>query len=766
MRNILKQFIRILGRKRTISMITIGGYAISMAVVLILVSFIISEKRVNTGFSGANRIYRVVRAGNEATVPQTFLSDVKNKVPGIEKICLYSLSGSLYEFNEQKEHARFLAANDEFMDVFSFTFIYRSKEATLSTGNNIFLTQKFSRKLFGNDNPVGEILEIRNEIYNIVAVISDPPENSSFDFDIVTSLDKPVSRWGVGYNEEEHNLFKSFVLLNPQTNPETVNSQISGMITHWQAFKKDTLSLQSFKQVYFDTRKNDDLKHANVNMIFLLSYVAAIILFMTIFNYVNMTISSGYERMNEIGVRKATGAGKRNIFLQFITESLFVSFLSLALALVLVIIISPLFTEVLDKEVEITPLLIQPKLVGTGILIFILVGTVSGLYPAWVVSKITPVQVISRLNLFKKTNTRAGVIAVQFFITIVLVTSLLFINKQIQFVKHKDMGFDRQLLLKVDLEGNTPEKWEVLKNKLLANPSILSVSASHGVPMAVNSSYSGTFDDSRGNEVKLEDVKIMDVDDDFLKTFGLTVVAGKDFKPTDGDVCLINEHLYKTLGWSDFTGEKVMGATVVGIVKDFNYLALYNEIGNLQLKKLQDQPGALSIKIAGDISQNLNFIRKTFSEVEPETPFNYRFYDDWVQSMYQKEEKQAYAIRIFAILAIVISCLGLIGLAKNMTTRKTKEIGIRKVNGAKVSEVLVLLNKDFVIWVVVAFVIATPVAYYAMHKWLENFAYKTALSWGVFALSGLLALGITLLTVSWQSWNAATRNPVEALRYE
>ncbi|MFA5418995.1 MAG: FtsX-like permease family protein, partial [Bacteroidales bacterium] len=754
MRNILKQFIRTLNRKGTISIITIGGHAISMAVVFILAAFIISERSVDTGFPEAKHIYRIVRGGDKATVPQTFLDDVKNKVSGIDKICLYSLSGSLYEFNGQKEHATFLAANDEFMDIFSFKFIYRPKQATLSVGNNIYLTQKFSQKLFGNNNPIGETLNIKNEIYNIVAVISDPPKNSSFGFDIVTSLDKPVSTSGIGYNKEEHTMFKSFVLLNSQTNPEIVNSQIAGIITHWQAFKKDTLSLQPFNQVYFDTKKQDDLNHANVNMIFLLSCVAAIILFMTIFNYVNMTISSSYERMNEIGIRKATGAARGNIFLQFITESLLVSFLSMALALFLTVLVSPLFTKILDKEVDILYLLIQPRIIGVGILIFILVGTISGLYPALVVSKITPIQVISRLNLFKRANSRAGVIAVQFFVTIVLITSLLFINKQIQFVKHKDLGFDQQLLLKVDLEGNASEKWEVLKNKLLTSPSILSVSASDGVPMEIHSSYSGSFNDSHGKEVKLDNLKIIGIDDDFLKTFGLTMVAGEQFKLTDGNVCLINEHFYKTLGWNNLTGEKILGATVVGVVKDFNYLDLYNEIGDLKLEKLQNTPSTFNIKITGDVAQNMNFIKKTFDEIEPGTPFNYQFYDDWVQSMYQKEEKQAYAIQLFAILAIIISCMGLIGLAQNSTTLRTKEIGIRKVNGARISEILTMLNRDFIKWVAIAFVIATPIAYYAMNKWLENFAYKTSLSWWIFALSGLLALGIALLTVSWQSWKA------------
>jgi putative ABC transport system permease protein len=746
-------------------MITIGGFAISMAVVFILVSFLIIEKSVNTEFPNRKNIYRIDRTGDNATVPQTFLEDVKNKIPGIEKICLYSISGSLYKFDNRKEQAKFLTTNDDFMDIFSLRFISRSQEAKLF-GNNIFLTQGFSKKLYGEHNPVGETLEIGNEDYSIVAVVSDPPKNSSFDFDIITSLDKPVSHWGVGYNEEQHTMYKSFVLLNPLFSSGVITAQISGMLNHWQAFKNDKLSLEPLNEVYFDTKKNDDLKHANVNMIFLLSCIAVIILFMTIFNYINMAISAGFERLNEIGIRKATGAGTKLIFKQFIVESVFISFIAMAIALLVTLFISPFFTKVLDKDIEIITLLAQPRIIGVGILIFFIVGVLSGIYPAFKLSGITPIQIISRQNIFKKTNNRAGVIAIQFFITIVLITSLLFINKQIDFVKHKDLGFSRDSLIRVDLEGNTPAKWKVLKTNLLASPLIHSVSATIGSPLEVYSTSSGSFNDLSGKKVKLENVYVLGVDDDFVKTFGLTLAAGKQLSLSDGDVCLINEHLYKTSGWGDFIGEKVFGSDVVGVVKDFNYLSLYNEIGHLQLKKLKGDPSTLNIKINGDVAQTINFIKRTFNEIEPETPFNYRFYDDWVQSMYQKEEKQAYAIKLFAILAILISCLGLIGLAQNTTTKKTKEIGIRKVNGAKVSEVLVMLNRDFVKWVVIAFVIATPVVWYAMNRWLENFAYKTELSWWIFALSGLLALGIALLTVSFQSWKAATRNPVEALRYE
>jgi putative ABC transport system permease protein len=326
------------------------------------------------------------------------------------------------------------------------------------------------------------------------------------------------------------------------------------------------------------------------------------------------------------------------------------------------------------------------------------------------------------------------------------------------------MGFDQELIVKLNLNGGSSPKWEILKNTLLSNPAVISVTASHGVPMAIYGMAGGRIADAENK--KVENVKDINIDEDFIKTFGLTLVAGRNIAASDSNVCLINEQLYNELEWDRFEGKKVFESRVVGIVKDFNYLDLRSEIGYLRLRKLNGNPTDLSIKISGNIAQNLEFIQQQFHEIEPGAPFSYRFYDDWIQSRYQQQEDQAYAVKLFAILAIIISCLGLVGLAKNVTNKKVKEIGIRKVNGAKISEILAMLNKDLVKWVAIAFVIAIPLAWFAMNKWLENFVYKTELSWWIFALAGLLALGIALLTVSWQSWKAATRNPVEALRHE
>ncbi|HEY3371416.1 MAG TPA: FtsX-like permease family protein [Prolixibacteraceae bacterium] len=761
--NTLKIFFRSLKRKKVKSIITIGGYAVSMAVLLILTTFIIGEKNVNTGFDRSGDIYRIIRSDNQALVPATLLNDVKEQVAGVEKMCLYTISGGAYKNKDQKKWISFNATEDDFLDLFSFKFIYQSSNPTLSIKSNIILTKGFSEKLYGPQNPVGKILDINDQPYTIVGVVNDVPKNASFSFDALLNIEL-ANNQKMTSGEENHVLHNAFLRLNSKVDPAIVSQQISGLINHWQIFKDVKLSIEPLSKVYFNTLPNDNHQHANLHLIYLLSSIALVILLMTIFNYVNISISSGYERLNEIGIKKATGATRHDIFRQVLTESMFASLLAMILAVMIAFFIAPLFSDILDKKIDLQAVFSQPKIVLGEILIFLTTGILSGIYPAMAFSRVSPLQMMTHQKGFKRKGQRSGVIAVQFMITTVLIISLLFIQKQMLFVKHKDLGFDKEMMIKLNLGGTTSRNWEALKNELLANPEIISVSASGGTPMEIPSWYSNQYDVA--GEKKMIEVKTFSVDESFVQTFGLKIIAGRNIEMTDSNACLINEHLYHQLAWDDLTGKEVMRMKVVGVVKDFHYENMYTEIGNLQLQQVNGYADYLNIKIRGDVSKDLKAIEKIYVKFVPESGMAYLFYDDWLQTMYHKEEKQASAIKVFSLLAIIISCLGLIGLIDQITNKKVKEIGIRKINGAKVSEVIGMLNKDIIKWGAVSFVISCPIGYYAMNKWLISFAYKTELSWWIFALAGLMALGIALLTVSWQSWKAATRNPVEALRYE
>jgi len=724
----------------------------SMAVLLILFTFILNEMNVNSGFKRSDDIYRIIRSDNDCRIPTAVLNDAKGKIPEIEKLCPYDIGRNNYKIGIQNVKAKFLSTNDDFLEIFSLHFIYKGSNPTLSVKENIILTKEFSEKLFGSVNPVGKTLEINDETSNIVGVVENMPENSSFRFEVLRSIQQ-LKNWRE---------FNSFVRLFPNTDSKIVNNKISGMLIQEGEFKNVNLSLQPLKEVYFNPLLFDGLEHANVKMIILLFSVAVIILVMAVFNYVNLVIADGYERLKEIGIKKINGANSNDIFKQVLTESLLVSLVSLVLSTFTALIISPLFSSILDKSIEIKSLFSQPLLILSGALLFTVIGLISGLYPALKFSAISPLKLLSHQKVYKQNKKMGSVIIIQFMITLTLIISLLFIRKQVEFVKHRDLGFDREMLLRIDFQAPRSQL-ELLKTKLLNHPGIISVSITEGSPMDVNVEIQGTR--IKENEPR---AGVLGIDENFIKTFGIKLIKGRNITFSD-TACLINEHLYKELEWNDLTGKKLFNKLkVVGVVKDFNYNA-YSEIKNLILGNIASSSKwntKVNIKINGNIAENLNIIKTAYHEIEPDVPISFKFYDDWIQTMYQKEEKQESAIKVFAFIAIMISCLGLIGLAEHITRKKVKEIGIRKVNGAKISEILIFLNGDFIKWVIIAFIIACPLSWYAMHKWLQDFAYKTELSWWIFALAGFLALLIAILTVSWQCWKAATRNPVEALRYE
>ena len=764
MRN-FKHFFRSVKKRKTISTITIGGYALSMAVLLILVSFIIGEKNRNSNFENKRNIYRIVRSDNESIVPRKLHDEVMAKIPGVDKMSPYVISEKYFKNRETKEPVKIIATNDDFLDMFSFHFILSSPDPTLSAKNNIILTEDFSKKLFGDKNPLGEILEINDGNYTISGVVTNVPQNASFRFDALINANNSFLINTNSYNESLF-LLNAFVMLNRESDISAVEAQISKIFNQWQTFKNVTLSLQPLKEVYFKGLPNDEMEHANINLIYLLIGIALVILFMTIFNYMSLSVSSGYEKLTELGIRKTSGAGRKDIFMHILSESLMESLVSMILAYLLSFAIAPLFSELLGAKIEIANLLLHPFVIVAGFLLFLLTGILSGLYPALQFSNVSPVKIISGRKGIQQKYWQGGVVTFQFLISIVLIISMLVIQKQLDFVKHSDMGFDKDLMVRLDLNGNSVQKWNVLKNELLKNPEIISVSASEGGPIKKGVTVNRHFN-VNGKEKDLQ-IDMLFADEDFIETFGLEIIKGSNFQSSDSLAGnLVNEHLYRELEYGDNDIGTTSLKNTIGVVKDFHYENLYTKIGNLMIRPLKDMsPEVLNIKIQGNIAENLAFIKKVYSTIEPEMPFSFLFYDDWIQSMYQKEEKQAHAINLFTILAIIISCLGLIGLIQQSTQTKIKEIGIRKINGATTGEIIALLNQNLVKWVVIAFIIATPVAYYTMNKWLENFAYKTELSWWIFALAGLLALGIALLTVSFQSWKAASRNPVEALRYE
>ena len=767
MRN-LKIYLRNLKRQKLIYGITIGGFAISLAVLVVISSYILEEKSVDKHLPNIDRMYRIKQDNQNGTVPKRIYQTLLDNAPEIENLTLFKKNGTLFEYGTKKDYLSFVSANDQFLDIFSIQILQGEVDGLLQAKTDVLITEEFAQRVFGDKNPIGEIIEFgNNENKQVKAVIANPLKTSSLKYDVIFNLDQKINQSYRGYNQERYYLYDAVFTLRAGANSVDVEKKITDILKIYDGYDKTSLEIQPFKDIYFDTKgDNDSYSHANLDMIKLLSWIAFIILTLAVLNYINLTTAFNNERHREICIRKTSGARNITIFKQFIGESFFSFGIALILATGLAILSAPVFKALLGRTINISEALQSSEMILLLVVTFLFVGTVSGFVPALIVSKFNPIDLLQRNIKLRNSEIRGVYNTIQIAVSLLLIISLIVITKQIKYVKTKDVGFDKELLLEVGLQGRTYEKASSIKEELLKHPQILNVSGTHGRPFGTYASSSGTWKHD-SLEYKIDGLYNMNTDTSFLSTFGLKLIKGRNFRPTDKNACIINQKTYNYLQLEELAGINIFGSELIGVVEDFHFKKMHTELGFIKLMYNPQEISHLNIKILGyHIPETVAQIENTFKEFEPNWDFNPRFYNDWINTMYQKEERQARTIKIYALIAIILSCLGLIGMAEFSSIKRTKEIGIRKVNGAKVSEILAMLNKDFVKWVMIAFIIATPIAYYAMNKWLENFAYKTSLSWWIFALAGLLALGIALLTVSFQSWKAASKNPIESLRYE
>ncbi len=766
--SIIKSYYRNLKKQKLIYAIIIGGFAISLAVLILIVSFIQEEKSVDKHLPNFWNMYRVEQADGNAQIPKRVYEPVLVQAPEIEKLCLINANKVLYEYKNEKKECAAISTNKEFIDVFSINIIHGQRHGLLEAKTDVLITQSFAKRIFGDENPIGEVLDFGNKEKKIIkAIVADPLKTSSLKYDVIFNLEQDLFHSTQGYNQESYLMHNAVFVLNKNAKPAEIENRISGILKNYEGYNETLLKIQPFREVYFDTKsKNDRFLHANVNMIKLLFWVATIILLLAIINYVNLNTAFNNERYKEICIRKTSGARRGTIFIQFLKESYISCFIASFLAVIVASLISPLFEDLFGREIVIWEALKKQQVLLSVFLLLLTVGGIAGVLPAWSIARFNPIDLLQRRMKMKSLTLRGFYNAFQLSVTICLIIGLIIIVKQINYVKTKDVGFNKECLLNIRLLGKTYSNSKVIKEMLFKYPNIINVSGTTGRPFGIYGTSSGSWN-SDSIEYRIENMSNLGVDTSFLSTFGIELIKGRNFRATDREACIINEKMYKKLRLNTIDGQTIWGANIVGVVKDFHFKKMYDELGFIQLKYTPNKSSHLNIKIRGiDIHKTLGIIKSTLREFEPKADFNPVFYDDWINEMYQKEERQAKAIKIFATIALVLSCLGLLGFAKFLAEKRTKEIGIRKVNGATISEVMTMLNRDFVKWVAIAFVIATPIAYFAMHKWLENFAYKTNLSWWIFALAGVLALGIALLTVSFQSWKAATKNPVESLRYE
>ena len=776
---ILKKVSRLVKRNPTYTAINYIGLVVGFGCVVFIAFWIKNELSYDKFHQNADNIYRVHRYFYDANgtenlhlqyVAPPISPLLKDEFAEIENITRVSHTDMLFVLNDKSVNEQNVCfAEPDITKIFTFEGI--STETLLDEPFTAIISENIAKKYFKGESSVGNTLETvdpngKKYALKIIGTYKNWKETSHFRPEIIISFStfenfvspKALADWS-------SNNFETFVLM-PHP-PQNMDARLDNFIdnhlnngTRWTKIRMERLS-----DIHFNW-------YGNRSNIYVLMSVALLILLLGSINYINLNTAVYSQRLKEIRIKKIIGSSGRRIISGLMAESVVFCFVSMLTALLIVALLIPDANKMFNSNLNFS-IRQNPGLVAGFIALTIIIGLLSGAYPA----KIS-VTDVARTQKKQKRLFQNVLLTFQFFVSIALIMSFLTVNKQLNYIQDKDIGLDKENVVTFSTTPQLREKLNVFRQELLKNPNIIDVSASKRVP-------SQRLADSQGakivNNGKMEPLgfRVANVraDKHFLSTYKIKLLAGNVAKDEDNgeQEYLINRSAAEQIGWDtpdaavgqfmEYGGTK---GKIVGVVENFHYeslhravfpIIIYNDLGSYNKVSVRVNPT--------NLPQTLAFIEKEWQNFNASgSPFFYRFVDDRFNSLYQSEIYTKTIFSCFMILAILIAVLGLIGLSLFAMERRTKEIGIRKVNGAKISEVMTMLNRDFVKWVAIAFVIATPIAWYAMHKWLENFAYKTNLSWWIFALAGVLALGIALLTVSWQSWKAATRNPVEALRYE
>ena len=772
----LKFAIRNLLKNKLYSALILGSFSIGFTASILIGLYYYAEKNVNKDFTNYRRIYRVYDAGkNDCLINYDMFPILTENYSEIEDACpLEYLTGMDFTIKNEQTNVNIhvkniISTTNKFFQIFTVDFIQSLSDKPFDGIESVVLTESMAHMLFGAQNPLGQKISINNYYAgNVTAIIKDLPANSTFNADILMNSENENFRMSKYYEGNKCISSTShFLLVKPETDLNRLTNRLNNTMGSY-GMDSDSLALQNIADIYLSNSilKGDMQLKGNGRMLNIFLVIAVLIILLSSINYFNYIISKQFAKLKEIGINKTNGAGWCNLATYSLTEVTLGIFLSVLISLIMAMLLMP-YTEILfGKPLHLNSLKIKEIIPALVMMLTIIL--VNSLAPIYMLSRFNVNEFLSGFG--KRKGKQIGkqiLLTFQLTVSIALIAVVIVIFKQLNFVKHSNLGFDKELLVRIDL----PYKFKnsgAFKQEIGKLSFVKSSTLSAGCPGMIQNIMTS------GGEKNKFHVSCISVGEDYLKTMGIALLEGREFHDGDNNkVCLMNEEAVTKFEWDNIEGKKFEFGregeyAVVGITKNFHVRSMHAQMDPVALIYNPKQSfNILSLRLSsGNIGEYINKIKVVWKNFEPHEPMTFSFYDDQFQAMYSKEEKLAKSITFFSFIAIILTCMGILGQIFMICITRTKEIGIRKINGARVSEILTMLNKDFVKWVVTAFVIACPIAYYAMSKWLENFAYKTELSWWVFALAGLMALAIALITISWQSWKAATRNPVEALRYE
>ncbi|MEO6583918.1 MAG: ABC transporter permease [Ferruginibacter sp.] len=805
--NYLKIAFRNLQKHKSFSAINIFGLAIGIATCLLITLYVLDELSYDKYNDKADRIYRVnvdIKFGGAdqkfavASAPLAFTM-VKD-YPQVESAVRFRNYGSsVVKKGEQNiRENRVIYVDSTLFSVFSLPIISGDKNTALTEPNSVVITNSMAEKYFGATNPLGKIMRFDNRNdFKVTGVIKDVPENSHFNFDFFISMaGMDESRNGVwaSFNFNTYLLLrkdvdpKAIVAKMEETNKKYLWPQVKQMMNvNPEEFIKSgnyiNLSLIPVKDIHLQSDRLVELAANNdVKVIYIFSLVAVLILIIACINFMNLSTARSANRAKEVGVRKVLGTQRSNLISQFITESVLMSLLAFALALGIAALLMPYFNQIALKKLTLSPIehpVLIPILLGFALL----VGLLAGSYPAFYLSAFKPIQVLKG-NLasgFKHSYLRSSLVVFQFAISIGLIVGTIVIYNQLTYIQNKKLGFNKEQVLIVQNAYVLDKQTEAFKNEVLKFKNIQSASVSGFLPIPSSRSDQPFFPEGEMDQEKAVAMQQWAVDHDYIKTLGMEMKAGRNFSHvflTDSSAVVVNETAAKLFGFKEPVGKTISSFTdvnnptnkinfkIIGVVKNFHFSSLRENIGALCMV-LGKSTDAITFRInAGNTSATVKDVEAIWKKMAPSEPFTFSFLNEDFNTMYKSEQRIGKIFITFAILAILIACLGLFGLATYSAEQRTKEIGIRKVLGASVANIVRMLSKDFLKLVAIAALIAFPIAWWAMHNWLQNFAYRIEIKWWVFIAAGVITLFIALATIGYKALRSAINNPVKSLRSE
>ncbi len=796
---------RNLVKKKAYSFINIFGLGLGIACCLLIFMFVKDELSYDNYHAKKDRIYRVIHGesapdsrGGPSVYPYWVWGNapigqaLKGDFPEIDKVVQFSGRADIlltHEDQAYQEEGVFFMDSTAF-DVFSWQLLKGNPKTALTAPFSIVLTESTARKYFGDEDPMGKTLKGSEAAgrsnagdYTVTGILADVPLNSHFRFNALLSMStfrkaRPEVFDAWGYVD-----FYTYFLATDQFNPQAFKSKLPDFLARHEEYpgSRYTIDIEPLRDMYLrSTAERQPGETGSLSNIYVFSVIGLFILVIAIINFMNLSTARSMERGKEVGIRKSIGAARSSLVYQFLGESLIIVCLSTILAAGIVWLAMPYMVDFTGKQLEIQRFITWQN-VSVFFAVILLIGLLAGSYPAAVLSGFNPVRVLKGLTRSHTggASLRKALVVFQFTLSIALIAGTMIVYFQMNYLLDKDLGFDKEQMLIVDYnyDGIVNEKSAVLQSELEKNPSILSVAFSRSVPGSYFP-HAGTQIENPDGEMASQGQPIFEVGLDFVTHYGLELIAGRTYSrefPTDSSKALIiNEASAREFGYTnpaDVVGKKFSQwgreGVVIGVVKDFNYTSLHNNIAPLTLPFSPYASRYLSVKIRPEnINETVAAVGKVWREQVPHRPFLYSFLDEDFNKQYKSDFIFRKLFTTFACLAIFIACLGLLGLATYTAQKRTKEIGIRKVLGADLGNIVSLLSKDFILLVLIAIVISTPISWYAMTRWLEGFAYKMEIHTWIFALSGLIALLIAVLTISYQSLKSAGMNPVLSLRSE